>query len=120
MIGRILKSDPLTDRTLTATKDEVLCRLGTVALVHIATQGKAESGEIRLSPGPTSYKRPKEKDYLLTMEDVKKANLKATLVVLSYCHSGRGEIKAEGVVGVARLFQGAGPLLCGPLMTQPL
>ena len=30
------------------------------------------------------------------------------LVVLSCCHSGRGEIKVEGVVGIARTFMGAG------------
>ena len=34
--------------------------------------------------------------------------MRAKLVVLSCCHSGRGEIKAEGVVGIARAFMGAG------------
>ena len=34
--------------------------------------------------------------------------LRAKLVVLSCCHSGRGKIKAEGVVGLARAFLGAG------------
>ena len=34
--------------------------------------------------------------------------LRARLVVLSCCHSGRGDIKAEGVVGIARAFLGAG------------
>ena len=29
-------------------------------------------------------------------------------LLLSCCHSGRGEIKAEGVVGIARAFMGAG------------
>ncbi|XP_078357898.1 uncharacterized protein LOC144642725 [Oculina patagonica] len=106
MIGEILKIKPLTDKR--ATKAEVLSRLSSVALVHIAAHGKAETGEILLSPNPTQYKRPKEKDYLLTMEDVKHANLKAKLVVLSCCHSGRGDIKAEGVVGIARAFLGAG------------
>ena len=33
---------------------------------------------------------------------------KQALVVLSCCYSGRGEIKAEGVVGIARAFMGAG------------
>ena len=28
--------------------------------------------------------------------------------MLSCCHSGRGQIKAEGVVGIARAFMGAG------------
>lgn len=44
----------------------------------------------------------------MTMEDVKNANLNTRLVVLSCCHSSQGEVKAEGVVGIARAFLGAG------------
>ena len=106
MIGKILRTEPLIDKK--ATKAEVLNRLRSVALVHIAAHGKAETGEILLSPNPTTKNRPKEKDYLLTMEDVKNAELNARLVVLSCCHSSQGEVKAEGVVGIARAFLGAG------------
>ena len=42
------------------------------------------------------------------MKDVLDIRIRARLVVLSCCHSGRGEIKAEGVVGIARAFLGAG------------
>ena len=42
------------------------------------------------------------------MKDAARAQIRARLVVLSCCHSGRGEIKAEGVVGIARAFLGAG------------
>ena len=45
---------------------------------------------------------------MITMADVMSVTLRAKLVVLSCCHSGRGEIKAEGVVGIARAFIGAG------------
>ena len=106
MIGEILKVEPLTGKN--ATKDQVLCRLNSVSLVHIAAHGSAERGEILLSPNLGSSKRPKKKDYLLTMADVLNAKLQAKLVVLSCCHSGRGKIKAEGVVGLARAFLGAG------------
>ena len=107
MIGEILNIDPLTGKD--ATKAEVLRRLTSVALVHIAAHGCAETGEIALSPNPTTLsKKPKEEDFLLTMKDVLNAKLQAQLVVLSCCHSGRGEIKAEGVVGIARAFLGAG------------
>ena len=34
--------------------------------------------------------------------------MRARLVVLSCCHSGRGEVKSEGVVGIARAFLAAG------------
>ena len=45
---------------------------------------------------------------MLTMADVLSVQLRARLVVLSCYHSGRGEIKAEGVVAIARAFMGAG------------
>ena len=106
MIGEILNVEPLTGKN--ATKDQVLRRLHAVSLVHIAAHGSAERGEILLSPNLGSSKRPKEKDFLLTMADVLNAKLEAKLVVLSCCHSGRGKIKAEGVVGLARAFLGAG------------
>ena len=106
MIGQILNVDPLIGKN--ATKDQVLRRLNSVSLVHIAAHGSAERGEILLSPNPGSSEPPEEKDFLLTMTDVLNAKLDAKLVVLSCCHSGRGNIKAEGVVGIARAFLGAG------------
>ena len=100
MIGKILGCTPLIGRQ--ATKDEVLKRLGSVALVHIAAHGSMEAGEIALAP------KSDDVDFILTMKDVKQVQLRARLVVLSCCHSAQGEIKAEGVVGIARAFLGAG------------
>ena len=102
MIGEMVGSTPLVGRQ--ATKDEVLRRLGSIALVHIAAHGNIETGEIALAPNSTRG----EADFILTMKDVKQVQLRARLVVLSCCHSARGEIKAEGVVGIARAFLGAG------------
>jgi len=107
MIGRIVPTAPLIGRQ--ATKDEVLNRLASVALVHIAAHGRMETGEIALAPNPTAASRaPVEEDFILTIRDVNNVHLRAKLVVLSCCHSARGEIKAEGVVGIARAFLGAG------------
>ena len=104
MIGRILSTPPLTGEK--ATKDEVLKRLSSVALVHIAAHGRMETGQILLAPSPSTRVRT-EKDCLLTMTDVLQANPRAKMVVLSCCHNAQGEIKAEGVVGIARAFLGA-------------
>ena len=119
MIGKILKIPPLTG--IEATKDEVLKRIATAALVHIAAHGRKETGEIALAANHGWEKRydgssrsraknkgPKEEDYMLKMSDVQAVKLRAKLVVLSCCHSGRGGIKSEGVVGIARAFLAAG------------
>ena len=100
MIGRILGSTPLIGKQ--ATKDEVLARLGSVALVHIAAHGNMETGEIALASTEGVEK------VILTMRDVRRVRMRPRLVVLSCCHSAHGEIKAEGVVGIARAFLGAG------------
>ncbi|XP_078379290.1 uncharacterized protein LOC144662372 [Oculina patagonica] len=106
MIGGILNTEPLIGRQ--GTKDEVLRRLSSVALVHIAAHGM-KTGKIVLAPNTTRTSQiPVEEDFLLTMKDVMSVQIRARLVVLSCCHSGRGEIKAEGVVGIARAFLGAG------------
>ena len=107
MIGKILQTEPLVGKQ--ATKDEVLRRISSVALVHIAAHGEMETGEIALAPNITpSAENPAREDYLLTMEDVLKAKIRARLVVLSCCHSAQGKVKSEGVVGIARAFLGAG------------
>lgn len=107
MIGKILNVAPLTGRK--ATKREVLKRLSSVALVHFAAHGSMDTGEIALAPDP--MKAPSEiteEDFILTIGEVLDAQLRAKLVVLSCCHSAQGKIKAEGVVGIARAFIGAG------------
>ncbi|PFX26988.1 Tetratricopeptide repeat protein 28 [Stylophora pistillata] len=53
------------------------------------------------------FKESLLEDFKLTVEDVSNIHLRAKLVVLSCCYSGRGEIKAEGVVGIARAYMGA-------------
>ena len=117
MIGDILKIPPLTGTE--ATKNKVLERITSVALVHIAGHGLTETGEIPLAPNAgwendpdqeprSEIKIPKEEDYILKMSDVLGLRQRARLVVLSCSHSGRGEVHSEGVVGIARAFLAAG------------
>ena len=107
MIGKLLRMTPLTGKD--PTKDEVVKRLKSVALVHIAAHGCAETGEIVLALDLGRKSQPlRRQDFLLTMSDVQAVSLRARLVVLSCCHSGRGDVKSEGVVGIARSFLCAG------------
>ena len=107
MIGRLLSASPLLGEK--ATKQVVLERVPSAGLIHFAAHGDAERGEIVLSPGVRSTdKLPREQEYLLTMSDISKVQLRAKLVVLSCCHSGRGKINAEEVIGITRAFLGSG------------
>jgi len=106
MIGRLLGVKPLLGQH--ATKQAVIERLDSVSLIHFAAHGNAERGEIALSPVATPNRIPEENDYLLTMSDIAQVQLRAKLVVLSCCHSACGQIRAEGVIGIARAFLGSG------------
>ena len=106
MIGKMLGVIPLLGKD--ATKEAVLEQMKSVALIHFAAHGNPDRGEIALSPVSTTNSTPQEEEYLLTMADVSKVQLRAKLVVLSCCHSGCGEIKVEGVIGIARAFLGSG------------
>ena len=106
MIAELLGAEPLLEER--ATKQAVLQRMPSVSLVHFAAHGHAERGEIALAPERPSNVTPCEKDYLLTMDDISQIQLRAKLVVLSCCHSAQGQVRAEGVVGIARAFLGSG------------
>ena len=106
IIGRLLEAQPLLGKQ--ATKKAVLQSIHSVSLIHFAAHGNAESGEIALAPPQPINTTPKEEDYLLTMADISQLRLRAKLVVLSCCHSARGQIAFEGVVGIARAFLGSG------------
>ena len=106
MIGRLLGVAPLLGEH--ATKQAVLHLIHSVSLIHFAAHGNAERGEIALSPVHSNNKIPEEEEYLLTMSDISHVQLRAKLVVLSCCHSGSGQISAEGVIGIARAFLGSG------------
>ena len=103
MVGRLVGVPPLVEEK--ATKQAVLERISSVSLIHFAAHGNAERGEIALSPIPTPNSRnatPPQEAYMLTMADVSRVKVRAKLVVLSCCHSGSGQIRAEGVIGIAR------------------
>lgn len=108
-VASYLHTTALTQRQ--ATKSRVVNHLVKASVIHIAAHGDPGRGEIFLAPNPdlTRINRlPTEEDYLLTCADIAGLRLRASLVVLSCCQSAQGDIRAEGVVGIARSFLGAG------------
>ena len=109
MVARLVGVPPLVEEE--ATKQAVLERITSVSLIHFAAHGSVERGEIALSPTPIPNSRnaiSEREDCVLTMTDVSRVKIRAKLVVLSCCHSGSGQKRAEGVIGIARAFLGSG------------
>lgn len=109
LVGSLLNTSPLIQRM--ATKSTVMKRLSKVSIVHIAAHGDPVKGEIVLAPDPDPARNnrlPTEEEYMLTCADIASLSLRAQLVVLSCCQTAQGDIRAEGVVGIARSFLGAG------------
>ena len=106
MIAELLGAEPLLDER--ATKQVVLQRIPSVSLIHFAAHGHAERGEIVLAPERPTNATPCEKDYLLTVNEISQIQLRAKLVVLSCCYGAQGQVRAEGIIGIARAFLGSG------------
>ena len=108
-IGNLLNVRPLTGED--ATKEKVLECIENASLIHIAAHGDMQRGEILLAPNHGSDQgiaKQRKEDYMMMVSDLEKKCLKAKLVVLSCCHSARGKVNSEGVIGIARAFLGAG------------
>ncbi|XP_028400958.1 tetratricopeptide repeat protein 28-like [Dendronephthya gigantea] len=95
-----------------AKKQVVLELLSDASIIHIAAHGEPRRGEIMLAPdlslNEPSSSLPDQDSYLLTQKDITGIPLQARLVVLCCCHTGKGKISSEGVIGVARSFLAAG------------
>ncbi|MEM6252452.1 MAG: CHAT domain-containing tetratricopeptide repeat protein [Cyanobacteria bacterium P01_D01_bin.156] len=106
-IAPLLNTDPLLGAA--ATEAIVRERLADADIIHLATHGLLDeqqglSSAIALTP----VSNDPSDDGLLTAQEVMQLNLKADLVVLSACNTGRGRITGDGVVGLSRSFLAAG------------
>eukprot|EP00731_Ephydatia_muelleri_P036340 Em0239g1a len=88
-ISQLLKVQPLLHEQ--ATKVAVVTKLSSAqVLIH------------------QMEKPSKSADILLLPSEVEQMNIKAALVVLSSCDSGRGMVRADGIIGMGRAFLLAG------------
>ncbi|NER00019.1 MAG: CHAT domain-containing protein, partial [Cyanothece sp. SIO2G6] len=132
---QIFQVEPLIGSA--ATEVAVTERLPSARLIHFATHGLLEYGSpqssgvqdvpgaIALAPSVTQPSDPNfmpessfiadpsvlldpSSDGLLTAAELQVMNLSATLAVLSACDTGQGDLRGDGVVGLARSLFAAG------------
>ncbi len=103
-IAATLKATALTGSQ--ATEATVIRKMPSAHLIHLATHGLLDESQglgsaIALAPSDAD-------DGLLTAEEILTLDLRADLVVLSACNTGRGKITGDGVIGLSRSFITAG------------
>ena len=108
-IAQLLNTQALTGSA--ATKAAILPKLSQARIVHLATHGLLDDfkglgvpGAIALAPSGTGELN----DGLLTASEILDLKLKAELVVLSACDTGRGRLTGDGVIGLSRSLISAG------------
>ncbi len=94
-----------------ATKHAIVQQMQTARIIHLATHGLLDDfkglgvpGAIALAPDGNGQPN----DGLLTSDDILGMKLKAELVVLSACNTGRGKLTGDGVIGLSRSLISAG------------
>ncbi|MEI2579841.1 CHAT domain-containing protein [Scytonema sp. PRP1] len=110
-IASLLKTQPITGNQ--ATKAAVVQKMTQARIIHLATHGLLDDNRglgsaIALAPSGKD-------DGLLTAEDILNLSeppqgspIRAELVVLSACNTGRGRITGDGVIGLSRSLISAG------------
>ncbi|NER20743.1 MAG: tetratricopeptide repeat protein [Symploca sp. SIO1C2] len=96
-----------------ATETTVKSQSSNASIIHLATHGLLDygpiQGKVRLDiPGALALAPSNQDDGLLTAGEILDLELKAKLVVLSACDTGRGEITSDGVIGLSRSLINAG------------
>ncbi|NEO86482.1 MAG: tetratricopeptide repeat protein [Spirulina sp. SIO3F2] len=110
-IADLLDTNAITGNA--AHKSAMVAQMQNAELIHLATHGLLDDirgigSAIALAPDPNFNPELGQVNGLLTAEEIFDLNLKADLVVLSACDTGRGRITGDGVVGLSRSFIAAG------------
>ncbi|BAY24046.1 TPR repeat-containing protein [Calothrix sp. NIES-2100] len=97
-IAKMLKTQAIVGKD--ATKANILQRLSTVDVIHLATHGWADDNRglgswIAFAPSLND-------DGLLKAEEILDLKINAQLVVLSACETGKGKLSGDGVIGLSR------------------
>jgi CHAT domain-containing protein/Flp pilus assembly protein TadD len=110
-IARQFRTQPLLGNA--ATETTVVQRMAKARIIHLATHGLLEYGNPKASgvrdvPGAIALAPSPQDDGLLTSSEILNLKLNHSLVVLSACDTGRGDITGDGVIGLSRSLLSAG------------
>lgn len=111
-IASLLKTQPLIGPQ--ATESAVVQQMQNARFIHLATHGLLDnlagfqSSLAFASTSPSPGQKASENDGFLTAREILNLKLKAELVVLSACDTGRGRISGDGIIGLSRSFIAAG------------
>ncbi len=105
-IAKLLNTQPIIGAS--ATKANILQKLTSARIVHLATHGLLDDFKLLGVPGAIALAPSGNDNGLLTASEIFDLKLNAELVVLSACDTGRGDIKGDGVVGLSRSLISAG------------
>jgi CHAT domain-containing protein len=96
-----------------ATEITIKSKLSHANIIHLATHGLLDYGQLQGQvqpdvPGALAFTPDNLEDGLLTSQEIFDLELNASLVVLSACDTGRGDLTSDGVIGLSRSFISAG------------
>ncbi|WP_242036819.1 tetratricopeptide repeat protein [Leptolyngbya sp. FACHB-321] len=103
-----------------ATKAAIVQRMPQERIIHLATHGLLDDLKGLGIPGAIALAPSGKDNGFLTADEILDLKLKAELVVLSACDTGRGRLTGDGVIGLSRSFIAAGvPSLVVSLWAVP-
>jgi CHAT domain-containing protein len=110
-IGELLNVHPLIGAQ--AVESTIKSKLSQADIIHLATHGLLDYRPLQDPsgqglPGALALAWDGKEDGFLTADEIFDLEINASLVVLSACDTGRGEITSDGIVGLSRSFISAG------------
>ena len=91
-----------------ATESAISQQMGSAQIIHLATHGLIQDFSGSGVPGAIALASSNQDDGILTSDEILNLQLKADLVVLSACDTGRGHLTGDGVIGLSRSILAAG------------